>query len=351
VSQAGEQSAEFVPQLDAVLETLADEVEGWAAHLGVVVEYTDPVIGESDRHEWAAGLRKQVDWAVRTAGTLLAARGKKELAEDLRRRVEELCTAAEGYEQRLEALEDQRRVHIEGIVARYRQAFGDEDPETVRLMRLCQGIQRVWTFGFDDNELETPDDFAEAIDRVLFEEDGAKRKARAEMKRQASELAEHLRLLAGMESVPPASATPDDDQKGAGQAPTDTPDDVANTDDEQFGGPQEDPYDPRVVRWVGKRLYLGPEGSQIRELFMLLAKKPGVPHTLGEVQRVVDGMETSRDEQGEEAFRKSMNRIAKALSKLRKHLRENDLDDHVVIIKEGPRDCPSYTLMARFGNS
>ncbi len=46
-----------------------------------------------------------------------------------------------------------------------------------------------------------------------------------------------------------------------------------------------------------------------------------------------------------------MNRIAKALSKLRKHLRENGLDDHVVIIKEGPRDEPSYTLISRFGHS
>jgi hypothetical protein len=48
-----------------------------------------------------------------------------------------------------------------------------------------------------------------------------------------------------------------------------------DTDEEQFGGPQEDLYDKRVVNWFGKRLYLGPEGSQVRELFMLLAKKPG----------------------------------------------------------------------------
>lgn len=127
--------------------------------------------------------------------------------------------------------------------------------------------------------------------------------------------------------------------------------DTAVENSMQFGGPQEDPFDPRVVRWIGKRLYLGPEGSQVRELFMLLARNPGVPHLLGEVQRAVDGMETRRDEQGEDVFRKSMNRIAKALSKLRKHLRENDLDDHVVILKEGPRDEPSYTLVLRFGNS
>ena len=124
-----------------------------------------------------------------------------------------------------------------------------------------------------------------------------------------------------------------------------------DVNEEQLGGPEEDPYDHRVVRWVGKRLYLGPKGAQVRELFMLLARKPGVPHALGEVQRAVDGMETYRDEHGEDAFRKSMNRIAKALSKLRSHLRENGLDDHVVILKEGPRDEPSYTLISRFGNS
>jgi len=126
---------------------------------------------------------------------------------------------------------------------------------------------------------------------------------------------------------------------------------TARDDDEQFGGPEEDPYHSRAVRWYGKRLYLGPEGSQVRNLFMLLASKPGVPHSLGEVQLAVDGMGTYREQHGDDAFRKSMNRIAKALSKLRKHLRENDLDNHVVILKEGPRDEPSYTLVLRFGNS
>ncbi len=119
-------------------------------------------------------------------------------------------------------------------------------------------------------------------------------------------------------------------------------------DEVSFGGPQEDMYDNRVVNWFGKRLYLGHD-TQVSRLFWLLAEKPGVPHDLWAVQRAVDGMETDRHEQGEEAFRKSMNRIAKALAKLRKHLRENDLDDHVIIIKEGPSDWPSYTLIARFG--
>ena len=42
---------EAAPSLDAVLESLAEEVEGWAAHLGVAVEYAAPVLGEGGRHE------------------------------------------------------------------------------------------------------------------------------------------------------------------------------------------------------------------------------------------------------------------------------------------------------------
>lgn len=208
MSEADEKQTKFVPQMDAVFETLADEVEGWAAHLGVAVEYTDAAIGESGRHEWAAGLRKQVDWAVRTAGTLLAARGMANLAEDLGRRVEQLCAAAERYEQRLEALEDQRRVHVEGIVAQYRQAFGNEDPDAAQLMRLCRGIDRVWTLDVEDQAPDTPEAFAEAIDRAWFEEDGAKRRAQAEMQRHARELAEHLRLMAGAEAQVAAQESP-----------------------------------------------------------------------------------------------------------------------------------------------
>ena len=62
-------------------------------------------------------------------------------------------------------------------------------------------------------------------------------------------------------------------------------------------------------------------------------------------------METDRDGHGEEEFRKAMNRIAKALSKLRRQLREHKLDDHVLIVKGGERDWPTYTMVARFGKS
>ena len=123
-----------------------------------------------------------------------------------------------------------------------------------------------------------------------------------------------------------------------------------DTDEMEFGLPEEDRYDRKVVNWLGKRLYLGYD-TQVSRLFWLLAKKPGVPRTLADVQQAVDGMETDRDEQGEEAFRKAMQRARKVISKLRDRLREYELDTHVMIIKEGPNDWPSYTMISRFGKS
>ncbi len=222
MSEADEKQKNFVPQLDAVLEALADEIDGWAQGLGIELTYTDPVLDEQGENEWAAArLRKATDWAMRTAVSLLTARGRTDLLADVQRRVDEVVAAADGYEQRLEAMEDQRRVHVEGFVARYRKMHGDEDPDAIRLMRLCQGIKRVWTFGFDANEMETPEDFAEAIDRAWLEDDGAKRKAQAEMQRRARELAEHLRLLSGTEAqrvaaqqAATAKSKPEDEKRG-----------------------------------------------------------------------------------------------------------------------------------------
>jgi hypothetical protein len=90
-------------------------------------------------------------------------------------------------------------------------------------------------------------------------------------------LAEHLRLLAGIEAGQPAVAT-----VGGGQEQTPSPvlaarPNLAGGDDLQLGAPQQDPYDARVVQWVGKRLYLGPEGSQIRELSCCWLRGPACP--------------------------------------------------------------------------
>jgi len=199
MSERSAKPTPFVPQLGAVLDALADEIEAWAGGLGIELMYTDPVLDERGKNEWAAQLRQSTDWARRTAVSLLTAQGTTDLMTDLRSRTDELLAAADAYEQRLEAMEDQRRVHIEGIVARYRQTSGDEDPDAIQLMRLCRGTDRIWTMGLDDRSPETPEEFAESIDRAWFQEDGAKRRARAQMQRCARELAEHLRLLAGAE--------------------------------------------------------------------------------------------------------------------------------------------------------
>ena len=335
--------------LEAVYQDLAEAIADWAATLGTDTTYRDPVLEESGENPWADTLRQSCDRALRTARTLLTAQGRTDQANDLQRRTTELFEAAEGYEQRLGALEDQRRVRIEGITAQYRAAFGAEDPDALGLRHLCQGIQRHWTLRMDDPAPQTPEAWAEAMDRAWFEEHGAKGRARAQMQRRARDLEEHLRLLADLECSSEEPAPPPSPPLPA-QADVQSRAPVRDEgSDEECGGPTDDPFDHRVVNWLGKRLYLGPTDAQVRKLFLLLARRPGVAHPLGQVQEAVDGMQTHRDEHGEDQFQKSMKRIAKALSKLRAHLRENGLDDHIVIIKEGPRDDPSYTLLSRYG--
>ncbi len=197
MGEADKKQTKFVPQLDAVLEALADEVEGWAEGLGIELTYTDPVLDEQGENEWAGQLRQSTDWSRRTAVSLLTVQGKTHLVEDLERRVEALYSAADAFETRLEALADQRRVHVEGIVARYRKLHGDEDPELAGLWRLCRGNGNKYVYGLDEN---SPESLAQDIDMAWFEEEGGKLKARAETQRQARELAEHLRLLAGAEA-------------------------------------------------------------------------------------------------------------------------------------------------------
>ncbi len=124
-------------------------------------------------------------------------------------------------------------------------------------------------------------------------------------------------------------------------------DESIDTGEMEFGLPEEDLYERRAVNWLGKRLYLGYD-TQISRVFWLLVKHLGRPQDLGAMQRAVDGFETSRKEDGEEAFKKAMQRLRKAISKLRNRLQEHDLDDHVIILKEGPNDWPSYTMICRF---
>jgi len=113
------------------------------------------------------------------------------------------------------------------------------------------------------------------------------------------------------------------------------------------GGPTKDPHDNRVARWAGKRIYLGND-TQVSRLFWLLAKPVGRSMTLAEVQRAIDGMETTRDRPPDEV-RKAGQRVRKAISKLRAALRDAGLDDHVVIVRGGSQAEPEYSMVSRFG--
>jgi len=205
---------------------------------------------------------------TKTAVSLLTAHGKVDVAADLRQRFDCLYAQGQAYQQRMEALEDQRRSHVERRVTQYRRKF-DDDPT-----------------------------------------------------RQA-------------DGAPDASEVSSDTQSPA-------------TD--EMGLPQTDPLDERAVYWMGKRLYLGGNDTQIGRLFWLLAKAVGRSHELGEVQRAVDGMETHVGVQsGKDEIRKAQQRLRTVISKLRERMHEADLDDHFVIVKEGRNEWPSYSMVRRHG--
>lgn len=198
MSGGGDKSSQFVPDLSAVFQELSESLRGWANALGIEADCYDDRIQEGGSNAWGDQLQKATDGGMKTAVSLLTACGQLDVAADLRQRFEELYTQGQGYQQRLEAMEDQRRVHVDGLVAQYRQAF-DDDPGEARLWALCKGPQRAWTLRMGGkNPLETPAQFAEAIDKASWEQQGGKLKAQAEMKRAALDMAEHIELLAAV---------------------------------------------------------------------------------------------------------------------------------------------------------
>lgn len=116
---------------------------------------------------------------------------------------------------------------------------------------------------------------------------------------------------------------------------------------EDAGGPTEDPHDNRAVWWAGKRIYLGND-TQMSRLFWLLAKPVGRAAMLAEVQRAIDGMETTQDMRPDEV-RKADQRVWKVISKLRAELVKAGLDDHVLIARGGTQADPEYSMVWRFG--
>jgi hypothetical protein len=110
-----------------------------------------------------------------------------------------------------------------------------------------------------------------------------------------------------------------------------------------------DEHDVRIAWCVGKRIYLGHD-TQVSRLFWLLALPVGRAHTLAEVQRAIDGIETTRDMDatGEE-YQKASQRVRKTISKLRAAIEEGGAADHVLIVRGGSQSDPEYTLVLRFG--
>jgi hypothetical protein len=195
MSGSGDKPGRFVPDLGAVCHELSDSLKGWAKRLGIEASYYDGRVEEGGSNDWGDQLDKATQGVMKTVVSLLTARGKMDTATDLRQRLEGLYAQGQAYQQRLEALEDQRRVHVEGLLAQYRRKI-DDDPDQTRLRALCKGPQRVWTLRLDERPPEAPEEFAEAIDKASWEEEGGKLKAQSEMKRAALDLAEHVELLA-----------------------------------------------------------------------------------------------------------------------------------------------------------
>lgn len=211
-------AGEAVPDVAAFLEQLAEDLAGWADHLGIEADYYDSRIEEGGSNDWGRALRDSIERKlVNPVLSSLVARGRAHLAGDLRSRFDAFFGDAQGYQDRLEALEDQRRVHVEGLTARYRQSF-PEDENAARLWGLCRGPERTFTlWGEDGNPLDTPEQYAHAIDEAMRDELWGKQKARSGIQRRATDLAEHLKIIAAdmaAETPSPAKETKKPKQRG-----------------------------------------------------------------------------------------------------------------------------------------
>ncbi|MBN2584565.1 MAG: hypothetical protein JXL80_15995 [Planctomycetes bacterium] len=200
------------PQLSAAnLVDLYGDLSGlirqWADSLGPEAEYDDQRHEERGSNDWGGALRRSTEDSLKTTLSLLTAVGRADLAKDLRQRFDELYALGHGYQERLEALEDQRRVHVDALSARYRDQFGEGSAAYAELWATCRGPERIWTYWGDRNPLETVEQYAEAIDKAFWGEQGGKLKARAQVRQAATDLAEHLDVLAAASA--PAQAPAD----------------------------------------------------------------------------------------------------------------------------------------------
>lgn len=209
-----------VPDVVAFLEQLAEELTGWVDHLGIEARY-DPRIEEGGSNDWGRTLRDSIERKLlNPVVSALVARGRADLAGDLQGRFDALFAGVQGYQDRLEALEDQRRVHVEGLTARYRQAF-PEDEHAARLWGLCRGPERTFMLWCEDgNPLDTPEQYAQAIDEAMRDELWGKQKALSEIQRRVHDVVEHLKIIAAGTAVEsPSSAKEANKPKKRGRWP------------------------------------------------------------------------------------------------------------------------------------
>ena len=77
-----------------------------------------------------------------------------------------------------------------------------------------------------------------------------------------------------------------------------------------------------------------------------IPKPVGRVCSLAEVQRAIDGVETSADlNVSDDEVRKAGQRVRKVIAKLRKPLREGGAEDYLKIVRGGDAENPDYTMV------
>lgn len=165
----------------------------WAETLttDIIVETGPDDMGPPE-HDWH--LHNAVDDMFRNLLSILEVTRGPEQAEALRRRVDRLFDESATYDTLPAKFSEEGNIKTEKIVDEYKSKFGD----TAILYEKCQGPGRVFRLRWGrpgGRKRTTVEDYAEEIDRLLWEETRDKNKARCEMQKVARDLAEHLSVV------------------------------------------------------------------------------------------------------------------------------------------------------------
>lgn len=122
------------------------------------------------------------------------------------------------------------------------------------------------------------------------------------------------------------------------------------------GLPQEDLYDPRVVWWFSKRVYLGgkpkarylagrtpPEKTRLSKLFDVLAYPPDRWHSVSEIHERVFGKGLSGVSKAERE--RGVQRVRRLASKLKRALGQYGADEHVILVATSCNRRPGYMAL------